>query len=87
MRKRKKIIHVDQHAIKRNNRRENPEEFEPPISIKTYKENIKTHRARCVGDVLFTYSPRKPLKCGARLWAETTAPVLYVGPEGQILEV
>jgi len=73
----KRIIHVNQHAIRRNIKAENPE---PVITVKTYKDN---HYGFCAefksGRII--YSPDKPLSCGARLWIETTEPVVLDGSE------
>ncbi|NBQ70009.1 MAG: hypothetical protein EBU46_14760 [Nitrosomonadaceae bacterium] len=70
----KKVIHVDQHAIKRNNKRSSG--FEPAISVKTYKSNIKAMTAHVFGPSSIVYSPVHPLSCGARCWIETKSDVL-----------
>ncbi len=68
----KKIIHVNQHVIKRNTKHGTDE---PVLTVKTYKENnyaheaiIKTKDGVELGRVI--YSPHKPLSCGARVWIE-----------------
>jgi len=68
----RKIIHVNQHVIRRNAKKGTDE---PVLTVKTYKENNYAHEA-----VLSTkegeevarvvYSPHKPLSCGARVWIE-----------------
>jgi hypothetical protein len=68
----KKRIHVDQHAIRRNRTQGTDD---PPISVKTYKDNIKCRGVKVLGPSEFIYSPDKPLSCGARLWIETDAEI------------
>jgi hypothetical protein len=66
-------IHVNKHVIAKN--RKHGLNF-PPISIKRGKMNIYAHSVDILGASKVVYSPDKPLKCGARLWIETYAPVL-----------
>ena len=68
----KKIIHVNQHKIKKNTKHGTDE---PVLTVKTYKQNdyaheaiIKTKNGVEVAKVI--YSPHKPLSCGARVWIE-----------------
>ena len=68
----KKIIHVNQHKIKKNTKHGTDE---PVLTVKTYKENnyaheaiIRTKEGAEVAKVI--YSPHKPLSCGARVWIE-----------------
>jgi hypothetical protein len=68
----KSIVHVDQHAI-RANRKDGGQR--PVISVKTYKSNIKCHRAVIHGPSEIVYSPEKPLSCGARVWISTQSEV------------
>ena len=70
----KKVIHVDQHAIKRNNKL--VAGFEPVISIKTYKQNLKVFALEISGPATVVYRPAHPLSCGARCWVETKSAVL-----------
>lgn len=72
----KKRIHVNQHTIKRNHQRG---ERNPPLTIKTYKRNIKATEVSIDGPSKLVYSPDKPLSCGARLWIETEARVVADG--------
>ena len=69
----KKIIHVNQHVIRRNI---NQGTDEPVLTVKTYKENDYAHEAVIrtkdgseVARVI--YRPHDPLSCGARVWIET----------------
>jgi hypothetical protein len=69
----KRVIHVNQHKIRRNQK---TGEREPVLTVKTYKSNDYAHEAVIrdkegneVARVI--YSPDKPLSCGARVWIET----------------
>ena len=69
----KKIIHVNQHVIRRNTKQGTDE---PVLTVKTYKENNYAHEAIIntkdgVELAKVIYSPHKPLSCGARVWIET----------------
>ena len=68
----KKIIHVNQHKIRKNTKEKTDD---PVLTIKTYKTNEYAHEAimkskdgLVLGKVI--YSPHKPLSCGARVWIE-----------------
>jgi hypothetical protein len=68
----KKIIHVNQHNVKANNKGANL----PVITCKTYKDNTYANEVEIldgVGEVVakVIYSPDKPLSCGAKVWIET----------------
>jgi hypothetical protein len=67
----KKIIHVNQHIIRRNQKRGTDE---PVLTVKTYKENNYAHEAVLKKDGVelarVIYRPHKPLSCGARVWIE-----------------
>lgn len=69
------IVHVNQHIIKAN--RVNGTN-EPPLTVKTYKENRKAHTVTINGPCRIVHSPDKPLACGARVWIETESEVLVV---------
>lgn len=71
----KTIIHVNQHAIRRNLKNGTSE---PVITVKTYKENRYAHAVEILGPSRVVYSPDKPLSCGARVWIETTGEVVTV---------
>lgn len=68
----KTIIHVNQHAIRRNIKAETPE---PVLTVKTYKSNAYAHEVSIEGASKVVYSPHKPLSCGARVWIETESTV------------
>lgn len=68
-----KRIHVNQHII-RSNHKNNMED--PPLTCKTYNENIKAHEIVLYNDeneevARVVYKPKDPLSCGARVWIET----------------
>lgn len=68
----KTIVHVNQHAIRRNIK---AEEREPVLTVKTYKSNTYAHEVAIDGPSKVVYSPDKPLSCGARVWIETESKV------------
>ena len=52
----------------------------PVITVKTYKANTLGNRVDIIdadGEIVASviYSPDKPLKCGAKVWIETTLQV------------
>jgi len=69
----KTIIHVNQHAIRRNVKLTT--DHEPVLTVKTYKSNVYGHSVAINGPSKIVYSPNKPLSCGARVWIETEAEV------------
>ena len=69
----KKIIHVNQHIIKKNRKNGTKE---PVLTIKTYKQNVYGHEAVILNEAgeelaRVIYRPEKPLSCGAHVWIET----------------
>lgn len=78
----KTIVHVNQHVIKAN--RKNGE-TNPPLTVKTYKENRYGHNVLLTGPGYVKYCPDAPLPCGAHVWIETAHPVIVDGKkmEGQ----
>tara|TARA_R110000824_G_scaffold45333_1_gene131164 strand:+ start:141 stop:374 length:234 start_codon:yes stop_codon:yes gene_type:complete len=69
----KTVIHVNQHIIKSNAKRN---EREPVLTCKTYKANDYAHEVSIYGQdgeiaAKVIYSPDKPLSCGAKVWIET----------------
>lgn len=73
-----KRIHVNQHVIKANATAE-PSDRQPPLTVKTSRSNHKASEVHVNGPARIVYSPDKPLDCGAKVWIETTAPVLADG--------
>lgn len=68
-----KRIHVNQHVIRSNKKRS---EYEPPLTVKTYRENRRCHEVEILGPSRLVYSPEKPLACGAKVWIETSSDVV-----------
>ena len=69
----KTVIHVNQHVIKTNAKKN---EREPVLTCKTYKANDYAHEVLIYGQddkiaAKVIYSPDKPLSCGAKVWIET----------------
>lgn len=73
----KTIIHVNQHAIRRNAKSGSNE---PVLTVKTYKSNTYAHTVDIQGPSRLVYRPDKPLSCGARVWIETHANVVIDPP-------
>jgi len=68
----KKIIHINQHVIKKNGK---TGERNPVITVKTYKSNDYAHEVFIDGPCKIVYNPDKPLSCGAKVWIETEADI------------
>jgi CO dehydrogenase/acetyl-CoA synthase beta subunit len=75
----KTLIHVNQHAVKRNAKTGGDE---PVLTVKTYKSNTYAHSVAIDGPSRVIYSPDKPLSCGAKVWIETHAHVT-IDPKGE----
>ena len=69
----KKIIHVNQHKIRSNQKNKRKE---PPITVKTYKSNDYAFEVEILGPCKIIYRPDQPLECGARLWIESESEVV-----------
>lgn len=63
----KKIIHVNQHIIKKNTK---DGENNPVLTCKTYKGNQYAHEIQINGPCKIIYNPNNPLSCGARVYIE-----------------
>jgi hypothetical protein len=72
----KTIIHVNQHVIRSNTKNA---ERKPTLTVKQGRTNTYAQEVVIDGPSKVVYRPDKPLKCGARVWIETTAPVTLVG--------
>jgi hypothetical protein len=70
----KTFIHVNQAYI-RSNRKVDPDERVPVLTVKTYKSNDYANDVTIDGPSRVVYSPDKPLSCGARVWIETEGKV------------
>ena len=76
-RRKKTIIHVNQHTIRANAKHGTDD---PCLTVKTYEDNRYAHEAIILDDegnevARVVYRPHKPLSCGARCWIETRQPV------------
>ena len=71
----KRVIHVNQHVIKRN--RKTGERAEP-LTCKTYKDNTKAHEIMVDGPCRIVYRPDNPLPCGAHVWIETSSDIKVI---------
>lgn len=71
----KTIIHVNQHAIRKNNKEGTDD---PVLTVKTYKSNTYAKEVTINGPSKVVYSPDNPLSCGARVWIETESQVEIV---------
>ena len=68
----RKIIHVNQHVIKRNAK---TGEREPVVTCKTYNSNHYGHEVELHDGGSVVYKPDKPLACGAKVWIVTKGAV------------
>ena len=86
MRKKRTVIHVNQHRIKSNHKtgaRQNV------LTVKDWKQNRKSNSVQILdarGEVVaeVVYRPDKPLACGARVWIQTYSEVIVVDPSQQV---
>ena len=69
----RKIIHVNQHAIRRNAREGSRY---PVITIKSAGHTQYVDSVDILGESRVVYRPDKPLSCGARVWIETYADIV-----------
>ena len=71
----KKVIHINQHVIRKNTK---TGERKPVITCKTYKGNTYCQELIINDHTKVIYRPDKPLPCGAKVWIETTEEVKYL---------
>lgn len=69
----KTIIHVNQQVIARNRKTGSNE---PPLIARNYKGVKHAHSIEILGPSKLVNRPHDPLSCGARVWIETTSPVV-----------
>ena len=74
----KRIIHINQHIIRRNSKRG---EREPVITCKTYKDNTYCHEVIINKHTKIVYRPDNPLPCGAKVWIETEGEIKILEEE------
>lgn len=80
----KKIIHVNQHVIKRNRL---TGENEPPLTVKMRGKAYPAHTVEILGPSRVVHSPHNPLSCGARVYIVTYADVTLIleeTPDGSL---
>ena len=71
-------IHVNQHIIKSNRKKD----LEEPVFTVKQGSGRPTRYAKGVtidGPSVLVYRPKKPLSCGAHVWIETDSPVSLMG--------
>ena len=78
MRRKRTIVHVNQHVIKSNRKHG---KNDPCLTVKTYQSNVYAHEVEIDGPSKVIYRPDKPLSCGAHVWIETYAEVKVVTQE------
>jgi hypothetical protein len=85
-----KKIHVNQHNIKHNNKlikqaHDNSHsitinDLKPVFTVKEYNRNTYGYQVMVNDSLRLTYSPFKPLSCGAHVWLETNDTVQIIQP-------
>lgn len=68
----KKIIHVNQHVIRHNNKHETKL---PPCRVQEGSKSRYCREVEIQGPSRMVYNPDDPLACGARLWIETESDI------------
>lgn len=68
-------ILVNQNIIRSNKKAGTRD---PVLMVETAESNHYAHEVVIDGPSHIVYSPDQPLSCGARVWIETTAPVLSI---------
>ncbi|MFN5745579.1 MAG: hypothetical protein ACK443_05770 [Methylococcaceae bacterium] len=84
----KTILHVSQPNIRANIADKRPSR--PVLSVKTYKDNRYGYEAAILDKdgqevARLVYRHDKPLSCGARVWLETTNPVVVYDDDGNTI--
>lgn len=78
---RKKIIHVNMFTIRFNRTCKKKRDLKPPIIVRVGGKSFTGFRLEILESSKMVYHPHDPLRCGARLWVETTSPVVLDGKE------
>ena len=73
-----KRVHVNRQVIARNRKLGTTD---PAITVQTSHGPRRAQAVDIHGESRMIYRPDKPLKCGARVWLETTAAVTLHGAE------
>lgn len=69
-------IHVNQHIIRANSK---TGARQAVFSVKRGGKTLRSNSVVIDGPSHLVYSPDKPLKCRAKVWIETTSPVILEG--------
>ena len=70
----RKRIHINRHVMARNKKQQ---EDRPAIGVEILgMQKVYGHSVSILGPSRVIHAEDKPLKCGARAWVETTAPVV-----------
>lgn len=72
----KKIINVNKQTIAQNNKAPDGADLDAPIRVMMGSRIEYVHEVQILGPSVVIHRPEKPLKCGAKVWIETEAPVL-----------
>lgn len=67
-----KRIHVNKHVIAANAKHGRND---PAITVQTSKGSIPCRRVAWDGPSVMVHDAERPLKCGAKVWIETLAPL------------
>ena len=86
-----KKIHVNQHNIKHNDKLIKQahnngksitiDDLKPVFTVKEYNRNTYGYQVMINDTVRLTYSPLKPLSCGAHVWIETSDHLQIIDPQ------
>jgi hypothetical protein len=77
----KRIIHVNQHVIKKNRKLGGRDAV---ITCKTYKDTVYGSTVQFTNGTV-VYRPERPLSCGAEVWIETEDEVKVFTPCGELI--
>ena len=71
-----KTIHINRHTMNKNRKHGLDD---PPIGIEqSGQPKVYAQRVWILGPCAINHNPEKPLKCGAKVWIETKAPIDYI---------
>lgn len=80
MRKIKKIVHVNQHLIKLNNKQKSGP-FRPIFTVKQSGKTTYATKVKILGPCELVYQPEDPLSCGAKAFIVTYADIELENPQ------
>ena len=71
-----KRIHINRHTMNKNRKHGLDD---TPIGIEqSGQPKVYAQRVWILGPCAINHNPEKPLKCGAKVWIETKAPIDYI---------